>query len=314
MIIVTGGAGFIGSNIISRLNESGEKDIVVVDDLEKGAKFKNLKGLQIADYIDVDDFYSNLSASFLGKVRAVFHQGACSSTTETNGKYMLSRNFECSKKLFHYCSEQQVQFLYASSASVYGMGVSGFAETSSCEDPLNVYAYSKLLFDQYVRRNSTVKNQVVGLRYFNVYGPNEQHKENMASTIYHFTNQILDKGSASLFKGTEGIADGEQKRDFVYIDDCVAVNLWFFENKNISGIFNVGTGAATTFNHVANSVIGSLHSGSISYIEFPENLIGAYQNFTEANIDKLRRCGYDKPFKDVSEGVKLYHRKWLGGR
>ncbi|MEY8195267.1 MAG: ADP-glyceromanno-heptose 6-epimerase, partial [Cycloclasticus sp.] len=242
MIIVTGGAGFIGSNIVMGLNAKGINDILVVDDLSDGTKFKNLVNAQIADYMDKDQFLAKVEAGgFAGvAIEALFHEGACSSTTEWDGKFMMENNYEYSKTLLHFCQAQSIPFIYASSASVYGGG-SVFKEELSNEAPLNVYGYSKFLFDQYVR-GQTLSSQVIGLRYFNVYGPREQHKGSMASVAFHLNNQLLEKGDIKLFAGCDGYADGEQLRDFVYVDDVVAVNLWFLDNPEVSGIFNLGTG------------------------------------------------------------------------
>lgn len=308
MIIVTGGAGFIGSNIIKKLNQRGRTDILVVDDLSDGTKFANLAGSEIADYVDKEDFLAKIQKndSFGTDIEVIFHQGACSTTTEWDGKMMMRNNYEYSKFLLHYCLNRGVQFLYASSAAVYGEG-KVFKESRELERPLNVYGYSKFLFDQYVRAlKIKPASQIVGLRYFNVYGPNEQHKGSMASVAYHLNQQLPKAGFVKLFEGCDGYADGEQRRDFVYVDDVVDVNLWFFDNAAKSGIFNVGTGASQSFNDVANSVIAFHQKGHIEYIPFPEHLKGHYQSFTEADISALRAAGYEKSFKTVEAGVKAY--------
>ncbi|CAG0942738.1 partial ADP-L-glycero-D-manno-heptose 6-epimerase, partial [Candidatus Brocadiaceae bacterium] len=244
MIIVTGGAGFIGSNIIRALNERGINDILLVDSLANGHKMHNIADLNIADYMDKAEFLEQLNQpKFLNKVIAVFHQGACSATTEWNGHYVMQNNYDYSKKVLQACISKNIPFIYASSASVYGMGEHGFSVARECERPINMYAYSKFQFDQYVRSLlPETKNQIVGLRYFNVYGPREQHKGSMSSTAYHFNNQLLTGNQVRLFEGYDGYADGEQQRDFVYVDDVVSVNLWFFDNMDKRGIFNVGTG------------------------------------------------------------------------
>jgi ADP-L-glycero-D-manno-heptose 6-epimerase len=312
MIIVTGGAGFVGSNIIAALNRRGERDILVVDHLRDGHKMRNLADLDIRDYLDRDDFIERLRAGQdLGPVRAVFHQGACSATTEWDGQYVMRNNFEYSKVLLHWCQQQGAQFMYASSASVYGLGRNGFREERSCELPINMYAYSKFQFDQYVRAlKGQLKHQVVGLRYFNVYGPRETHKGAMASTPFHFNRQIGTDGVARLFAGTDGNANGEQRRDFVYVDDCVAVNLWFLEHVATSGIFNLGTGRAQTFNDVVNAVKAWHGRGSVEYIAFPDHLKGSYQNYTQADLGALRAAGYDGDFQTVEQGVAKY-MAWL---
>ncbi len=312
MIIVTGGAGFIGSNIVKTLNDQGESNIIVVDDLEDGAKFKNISDCEIADYLDKDDFIERINRgdSFASKVEAIFHEGACSSTTEWDGKFMMQNNYEYSKSLLHYCLDKKISYLYASSASVYGSGTV-FKETREHEEPLNVYGYSKFLFDQYVRRYAKdAKSQVVGFRYFNVYGPRESHKGTMSSVAYHHSNQINESGVVKLFEGCDGYEDGGQSRDFVYVADAVAVNLWFMRNRNKSGIFNLGTGRSQPFNDIAKAVIKYYGKGKIEYIQFPEHLIGRYQSFTEADISALREAGYDAPFKTVEEGVTEY-MQWL---
>jgi ADP-L-glycero-D-manno-heptose 6-epimerase len=307
MIIVTGGAGFIGSNIVKELNERGERDILVVDDLTDGTKFKNLADCEIADYCDKEDFLNQIiNNKEFGHVKAIFHQGACSTTTEWDGRFMLRNNYEYSKILLHYCLDRKIPFIYASSASVYGDG-KVFKEMLEYEAPLNVYGYSKFLFDQYVRRLlPQAKSQIVGLRYFNVYGPREGHKGSMASVAFHFNNQIPKEGVVKLFEGCDGYADGEQQRDFIYVGDVVNINLWFAEHPEKSGIFNTGTGNAESFNEVAKAVIAWHKQGRIAYIPFPENLRGRYQSFTQADINNLREAGYDASFKTVAEGVKEY--------
>ncbi len=312
MIIVTGGAGFIGSNIVKGLNERGREDILVVDDLKEGKKFRNLVDCEILDYLDKDDFIGKVSsgAGLGGKVDVIFHEGACSSTTEWDGKYMMANNYEFSKLLLHYCLDNRAACLYASSASVYGGG-QVFSESRDHEAPLNVYGYSKFLFDQYVRRILPgAKSQVAGFRYFNVYGPREQHKGSMASVAYHLRQQMKAGENPRLFAGAEGYGDGEQRRDFIYVADVVDVNLWFMDNPDASGIFNLGTGRCQSFKDVGLAVIGWHGKGEIEYIPFPDHLRGCYQSYTEADISALRAAGYDKPFKPVEEGVPLY-MDWL---
>lgn len=314
MIIVTGGAGFIGSNLVKGLNDHEPKDILVVDDLTDGTKFKNLADLHILDYLDKDDFLTKIiqREKFSSSIKAIFHQGACADTTEWNGRFMLRNNYEYSKILLHYCLENKIPFIYASSAAIYGDGKAGFSEQLHCEKPLNVYGYSKYLFDQYVRRIlPTAKSQIIGLRYFNVYGPREQHKGSMASVAYHLNKQLLQGNDVvKLFVGSDGYADGEQRRDFIYVDDVVKVNLWFLENPKINGIYNVGTGHSQPFNDVANAVIHWHQRGKIQYIPFPQNLQGRYQSFTQADISALRDVGYKEKFKSVEEGMKVY-LDWL---
>ncbi len=307
MIIVTGGAGFIGSNLVRTLVERG-RDVVVVDDLTDGHKFANIADLNIADYFDKDDFVDRLTLDrkFAGGITAILHQGACSETTEWDGRFMMQNNYSYSQKLLHHCLEHKTQFIYASSAAVYG-GSKEFVEDPLFENPLNVYGYSKIQFDRYVRRvAANSESQVVGLRYFNVYGPHEQHKGSMASVAFHFNNQIREEGEAKLFSGTGGYGDGEQVRDFVYIDDICDVNLWFLDNPGSSGIFNAGTGRAQSFNDIANAVIKWHGKGKIRYVPFPDHLKGAYQSFTQADLGELRRSGCDVKFRAVEDGVKAY--------
>lgn len=312
MIIVTGGAGFIGSNLVKALNERRRKDILVVDDLSKGEKFRNLVDCDIADYADKDAFLAYLESGkdFDQPIQAVFHQGACSTTTEWDGRYMLHNNYEYSKILLHYCLERRIPFIYASSASVYGQG-RVFKEGREQEAPLNVYGYSKFLFDQYARQiMPRATSQIVGLRYFNVYGPREQHKGAMASVAFHFNNQLLKDARVRLFKGSDGFGDGAQQRDFIYVDDVVSVNMWFFEHSAKSGIYNLGTGRSQPFNDVAKAVIRYHGRGEIEYVPFPETLRGSYQSYTQADISALRTAGYKQAFKTVEEGVQDYLR-WL---
>ncbi len=312
MIVVTGGAGFIGSNIVKGLNALGRNDILVVDDLKDGTKFKNIADCHIADYMDKDDFLAKIEAGadFAEPIEVIFHEGACSATTEWDGHYMMKINYEYSKALLHFCLERGIQYLYASSASVYGDGPV-FKESPEHEEPLNVYGYSKFQFDQYVRRLlPETQSQVVGFRYFNVYGPREQHKGSMASVAFHLNNQFHDTGKVRLFEGCDGYGNGEQRRDFIYVGDVVAVNLWFWQNQDKSGIFNLGTGRSQSFNDVANAVLAYHGKGTLEYIPFPDHLKGRYQSFTEADMVALRAAGYDAPFKTVEEGVSEYMR-WL---
>ncbi len=311
MIIITGGAGFIGSNIVEALNKRGESDILVVDNLTNGRKMHNLSDLNILDYMDKDDFLNKVISRYdFGNISVVFHEGACSSTTEWDGKFIMRNNFEYSKELLKWCQDIGAQFIYASSASVYGTGNKGFIENRACELPINMYAYSKFQFDQYVRSIiDKSRYQIVGFRYFNVYGPRESHKGTMSSVAFHFNNQILATGKALLFEGTAGYENGGQERDFIYVEDCANVNLWFMDNPDKSGIFNLGTGQAKSFNDVANAVIKYHRKGKIEYIPFPEHLKGAYQSFTKADITALRNVGYGEPFMSVSEGVEKYLKR-----
>ncbi|CAB1274439.1 ADP-glyceromanno-heptose 6-epimerase [Candidatus Nitrosacidococcus tergens] len=313
MIIVTGGAGFIGSNIVYALNQQGYSDILVVDNLSRGEKFINLVDCEITDYWDKHQFLETIlvKENPFSSIEAIIHQGACSDTTEWNGQYMMKNNFQYSKILLHHCMEYKIPFLYASSAAIYGNGTS-FREDREYEYPCNVYGYSKFLFDQYIRQRyfPTPPAQIAGFRYFNVYGPRESHKESMASVAYHAYRQLKDTGRIKLFEGYAGYDHGMQQRDFVYIDDVVAVNLWFLENSHLSGIFNVGTGKAQTFNELAQAVIDYYQQGEIEYIPFPNHLQGHYQSFTQANISNLKKAGYTASFTSVQEGVFQY-MQWL---
>ena len=328
-IVVTGAAGFIGSNLIKGLNARGIDDIIAVDDLTEGDKFRNLADLQIADYVDADDFYDLFAEGAYGQVEAVFHEGACSDTMELDGKYMMDNNYTLSCELFQSCQEQGTRLLYASSAATYG-GSDTFRESPEFERPLNVYGYSKLLFDQRLRRELGAKferatPQVAGFRYFNVYGPREQHKGRMASVAFHQFNQFKADGKVKLFGEYGGYGPGGQMRDFVFIDDVVAVNLWFLDNPGQSGIFNLGTGRAQPFNDVAISVVNTLrradnaaplsleeaaHGSLIDYISFPPALVGKYQSYTQADLSALRAAGCDHAFADVQTGVAAY-MQWL---
>ena len=324
-IVVTGAAGFIGSNIVKGLNRRGIDDIIAVDDLTQGDKFRNLADLKIADYVDLDLFYDLFAEGVFGKVEAVFHEGACSDTMETDGKYMMDNNYTLSCGLFNACEERGSRLLYASSAATYGVSET-FRESPQFERPLNVYGYSKLLFDQRMRREcgkdfKRLKRQVAGFRYFNVYGPREQHKGRMASVAFHQFNQFRTEGRVKLFGEYGGYEPGEQKRDFVFVDDVVAVNLWFLDHPEQSGIFNLGTGRAQPFNDVAVAVVNALRTapdaprldagqaagqGLIEYVPFPDALRGKYQCFTQADLAALRAAGCNHVFADVQAGVASY--------
>lgn len=307
MYVVTGGAGMIGSNIIRQLNLRGIRNILVVDNLKNGRKIFNLSDLNVADYMSRDRFIESIRRNELPEpISAIFHLGANSATTEWDGAHLMENNFQYSKELLHWCLDREIQFLYASSASVYGSGTNGFTEGRSQELPINMYAYSKFLFDEYARNYlNTSRGQVVGLRYFNVYGPREGHKGSMASTAYHFYKQAIKDGKIKLFEGTDGIGNGEQRRDFVYVEDCALANLWFLDHPDVSGIFNIGSGTAATFNEVARNVSKEA-GGEISYISFPDHLRGSYQNYTQADLSRLRAAGCNLRFRSVEEGVRDY--------
>ena len=308
MIVVTGSNGFIGSNLIKGLNNLGHTDIIAVDDHSNPELKENITHCEISDYLEIQEFFDQVKTKRFDNqnIEAIFHQGACSNTMEWDSEYLYKNNLLYSKELLKLANRIKIPFIYASSASVYGDG-SEFEESIENENPINLYAYSKFKFDQIVRQElKKNETQIVGLRYFNVYGPQEQHKGNMASVAYHLHNQLKDNDKIKLFEGSHGYGNGEQRRDFIYVDDVVKVNLWFLKNKKISGIFNLGTGRSQTFNDVANAVIDWNKKGTIEYIEFPEKLLDAYQSFTQADITKLRKVGYEEEFLSVQEGVFRY--------
>jgi ADP-L-glycero-D-manno-heptose 6-epimerase len=320
-LIVTGAAGFVGSNLVKALNARGETDIVAVDNLSRADKVANLSDLEIADFIDKREFIDRVRAGLAGKFRAVLHQGACSDTMESDGRYMMENNYRYSTTLLDWCQEHGVPFIYASSASVYGAG-RVFTESREHEAPLNVYGYSKFLFDQVVRKRlAGASAQIAGFRYFNVYGPREAHKGRMASVAFHFFNQYRATGKVKLFEGSGGYGPGEQVRDFVSVEDVVAVNLVFLDRKELTGIFNLGTGEARSFNDMARATINAIRrargegemtlaelkaAGAIDYVPFPPQLVGKYQSYTKADMGKLRAAGYKKAFLSVEEGVGRY--------
>jgi ADP-L-glycero-D-manno-heptose 6-epimerase len=317
VIIVTGGAGFIGSNLVHELNRSGEKDILVIDNLApapnlSGPKFLNLAGAEYSDYMDKHEFRAALkSGDFAGaKVRAILHQGACSNTLEDDGRYMMDNNYTYSKELLHFALDGAIPLVYASTAATYGASIS-FTEVPANEAPLNVYGYSKLVFDNYVRRlMPEIKSTVIGLRYFNVYGPREQHKGRMASVLHHFTKQLKDTGIIRMFEGSGGYSDGEQRRDFVFVRDLARINMFFAgllpgaqAPGNVQAVVNAGTGNARTFKAVAEALMQVHGPGKIEYIPFPGDLKNRYQHFTEADIRGLRAAGYTAPFTSLEEGA-----------
>ena len=308
MIVVTGSNGFIGSNLIKGLNEIGYKDIIAVDDQDDPELKENIAHCDVQDFLNIDEFINLVRNNEIygTKIRAIFHQGACSNTMEWDADFLYKNNLLCSKELLNFSQKTKTPLIYASSASVYGAGKI-FKESVEYENPINLYAYSKFKFDQLVRQELIKsESQIVGLRYFNVYGPQEQHKGTMASVAFHLHNQLKDNEEIKLFEGSEGYDDGEQRRDFIYVEDVVKVNLWFLKNQKVSGIFNVGTGKSQTFNEVAHSVINWNKRGKINYVPFPKKLKGAYQSYTQANISKLREAGYKDEFLNVQEGVKKY--------
>jgi ADP-L-glycero-D-manno-heptose 6-epimerase len=314
MIILTGGAGFIGSNVLHELNRQGVEDIIVVDDLSDGHKFSNIVDGRFTEYLDKDHFRRMITtgSSELGNAEAIIHLGACSDTTEWDGKFMLDINYAYSKDVLHYCLERDVRMVYASSAAVYGLA-ENFEEDPVNEKPLNVYGYSKLLFDRYLLRlPASQRANVVGLRYFNVYGPREYHKGKMASVFYHFNNQLVGTGELKLFAESHGCGPGEHRRDFIHVDDAVKVTLWMTKNADVAGVFNCGTGVAETFNCVASAIVDYHGGGDIGYVQMPTHLHDAYQSYTRASLTKLRSVGYDEEFVAAEQGTRRY-LDWLTG-
>jgi ADP-L-glycero-D-manno-heptose 6-epimerase len=323
-VIVTGAAGFIGANLVKRLNERGVTQIIAVDDLTRADKFRNLVDCEIADYQDKADFLGRVQRREIARPEVVFHQGACSDTMATDGRYVMENNYRYTLALFEWCQAERVPFIYASSAATYGLA-GAFREERACDAPLNVYGFSKFLFDQVLRRRlAALSAPAVGLRYFNVYGPRESHKGRMASVAFHHFNQFRGDGKVKLFEGSHGYAHGEQRRDFVHVDDAVAVNLHFWE-RPVSGIYNTGSGRAQSFNDVALTVVNTLRGGHagpaltlaqavaqglIEYVAFPKALEGKYQAFTEADLTRLRAAGFEAPMQTVQQGTAAYMR-WL---
>jgi len=320
MYIVTGGAGFIGSNLVHELNAQGIADILIVDNFANARKFQNLHGARYVDYLDKREFRRAVKENSLGigKVESILHQGACSNTLEDDGVYMMDNNFEYTKEVLRFAIGEGAPLVFASTAAVYGLSGPGrFTLTPENERPLNIYGYSKLVFDHYFRNElalGRVPISAVGLRYFNVYGPREQHKGRMASVIHHFTKQMKDTGKVRLFAGTGGYADGEQRRDFVYVRDLAKLNMFFAQigpyapkagepRKEYRGLANAGSGKSRTFNDVARSLMTVHGECPIEYIPFPADLEGRYQHFTEADLTALKELGYDGPMTELEAGI-----------
>ena len=316
MIILTGGAGFIGSVLLKKLNDEGHKNILIVDALDSTDKWKNLIGKEFEDYCHKDDFLEFLEENIeKDDVEAVIHLGACTSTTETDADYLMLNNYHFSQELAEWCLWAEKPFIYASSASTYGDGSHGFSDDNSKANglrPLNAYGFSKHLFDQWLLRHS-FHHQCTGFKFFNVFGPNEYHKEAMASLVYKAYHQVLESGELTLFRSNNPkYQDGEFLRDFIYVKDCVDVLFWSFQHPEVKGIYNLGTGKARSWNDLAGSLFAAMgREKNIKYVDMPENIRLAYQYYTEADMAKLRKAGYDTPFTELEEAVKDYIQQYL---
>lgn len=315
MIVVTGGAGFIGSALVAALNRGGAEDILIVDDLNTSEKWRNLVGLRYSDYVHKDAFISALAENKFQKIECIFHMGACSATTETDADYLMRNNYGYTKTLAKYSLEKNIRFIYASSAATYGNGDQGFSDSDESTRrlrPINRYGYSKHLFDMQALRHGWT-NKITGLKFFNVYGPNEYHKEDMRSVIHKAFGQISQTGKLKLFKSYRPeYPDGGQQRDFVYVKDCVSAMIWLMEKPEVNGIFNMGTGVARTWNDLGNAVFKALKKPvQIEYIEMPENLRNSYQYFTQADMSRFRAAGYQKAFASLEDGVEDYVCNYL---
>jgi ADP-L-glycero-D-manno-heptose 6-epimerase len=316
MIVLTGGAGFIGSCVLAKLNTEGHQKILVVDNLAKSEKWRNLQGKRFENYLHKDEFLSQIvSSSFSDKVQAVIHLGACSSTTETDAEYMMRNNYAFSRKLAEWSLSKGARFIYASSAATYGAGEQGFVDNEAELEklrPLNVYGYSKHLFDLWAKRTGHSK-RMVGLKFFNVFGPNEYHKGDMSSVVLKAFHEITKNSSVELFKSYRSdYGDGEQKRDFVAVQDCCEVISWLLQNPQVNGLYNLGSGKARSWKDLANSVFLAMGKQSnIKFKEMPDYLQPKYQYFTEASMEKLRSAGYTKPLLTLEEGVRVYVQDYL---
>jgi len=316
MIVVTGGAGFIGSAIVWKLNKMGIDKIVIVDELGQNEKWKNLNGLRYEDFLHKDDFMGLvLQRSVPFKVTSIIHMGACSSTTEMNADFLMDNNVHYSMELAKFCLETGARFIYASSAATYGDGSNGYVDDESALNslrPLNMYGYSKHFFDQWIKRNGLI-DKVAGMKFFNVYGPGEYHKGDMRSVVHKAFGQVLETGKVKLFKSyNHDYGDGGQKRDFIYVKDAVDMTLFFLEHPDRNGIFNVGTGRAQTWVELVTALFEAVGKPvNIEFIDMPEEIRGKYQYFTEAALGKIRKAGYNKTILNVKEGVTDYVKNYL---
>jgi ADP-L-glycero-D-manno-heptose 6-epimerase len=316
MIIVTGGAGFIGSALVKKLNDEGHRDIIIVDNLARSDKWKNLINLEFVDYIHKNKFFKKLP--FLPEPEAIFHLGACSSTTQTGMDYLYRNNYMYSRRLAQYAVNNEIRFIYASSAATYGAGEKGYSDADDITfslRPLNKYGYSKLLMDKWILQNE-LQNEVCGLRFFNVFGPNEYHKNSMTSMVYKAYHQIKKTGKVKLFKSNHpNYSDGGQQRDFIYVKDVVNVIYWLYRHKNVNGIFNLGTGFAHTWKNLMEAVFAALNAPEIiEYIDMPPELKESYQNYTCAKMDKLKNAGYPMNFLPLKESVHDYVVNYLSSK
>lgn len=315
-IIVTGGAGFIGTNIVRELNARGCDDILVVDHLGDSEKWRNLRAQRFEDYIDKYDFREMILEDILpDDVDAVIHMGACSATTETNADYLADNNYRYTRDLYEWCFRHNVRFIYASSAATYGDGSLGYSDDDALTPrlrPLNMYGYSKQMFDLWLLRNK-LQNSVVGLKFFNVFGPYEDHKDDMRSVVHKSYQQIQAEGRVGLFKSYRPeYADGGQVRDFIYVRDAVDVVLHFLDDRNVGGIYNCGTGQSRSWLDLATGVFKAMgREPQIDFIEMPDHLRGKYQYHTEADLQKLRRVGYTRNFTSLEDGIKDYVKSYL---
>jgi ADP-L-glycero-D-manno-heptose 6-epimerase len=315
MIAITGGAGFIGSAIVWRLNTLGEENIIIVDELGHDEKWKNLVGLKFVDFINKDDFINNLDKGLKYNFNSIIHMGANSSTTEKDADYLIKNNFEYTKKLAEFSLANKVRFIYASSGATYGDGSMGFDDDEKSVQnlsPLNMYGYSKQMFDLWAIRQNML-GSIVGLKYFNVFGPNEYHKGDMRSVVHKAYEQIISEGFVRLFKSkNQNYKDGEQMRDFIYVKDAVDMTIWFLNNKDINGLYNIGSGKARTWNDLVAAIFNALNKEvNIKYIDMPKHLELKYQYFTEAKMDKFLSTGYANPLATLEEGVSDYVKNYL---